>query len=136
MAKRDGASRADPAAKSAPPSPVTASRAGLFARTHTAAGTASGCRILAKRFRTPHGEIDLVAKRRNLFAFVEVKARATFDEAAFAVTSQQKSRMIDAAQAWLTAHSGHGEFERRFDELRIAPHHLPRHVLAAFDASP
>jgi putative endonuclease len=135
MAKRDGASRGDPAAKSAPTSPMTASRAGLFART-PAASTANGCRILAKRFRTPHGEIDMVAKRRNLFAFVEVKARATFDEAAFAVTSQQKSRMIDAAQAWLTAQSGHGEFERRFDELRIAPHHLPRHVLAAFDASP
>jgi putative endonuclease len=113
---------------------VTASRAGLFART-PAAGTANGCRILAKRFRTPHGEIGMVARRPNLFALVEVKARATFDEAAFAVTSQQKSRMIDAAQAWPTAHSGHGEFERRFDELRIAPHHLPRHVLAAFDAS-
>jgi len=81
MAKFDGASRADPAAKSAPPSPVTASRAGRFARTHTAAGTANGCRILAKRFRTPHGEIDIVAKRRNLFAFVELKGRATFDEA-------------------------------------------------------
>jgi putative endonuclease len=106
---------------------VTASRAGLFARTHTAAGTA---------IRTPRGEIDMVTKRRNLFAFVEVKARATFDEAAFAVTSQQKSRTIDAAQAWLTAYAKHGEFERRFDELRIAPHHLPRHVLAAFDASP
>jgi putative endonuclease len=134
MAKRDGASRADPAAKSTPPSPVPASRAGLSARSHTAAGSANGCRILAKRLRTPHGEIKMVAKRRNLFVIVEVKARATFDEAAFAVTS--RSRMIDAAQAWLTAHAKHGEFERRFDELRIAPHHLPRHVLAAFDASP
>ena len=60
---------------------------------------AKGYRILAKRFRTPHGEIDLVAKRRNLVAFVEVKARATLDEAAFAVTPRQQARIINAAQA-------------------------------------
>ena len=38
---------------------------------------AKGYRILAKRFRTPYGEIDLVARKRNLIAFIEVKARAT-----------------------------------------------------------
>ena len=96
---------------------------------------AKGYRILAKRFRTPHGEIDLIAKRRSLVAFVEVKARATLDEAAFAVTPRQQARIINAAQAWLVAHPEFAEFELRFDAILIAPRRLPRHLLAAFDAS-
>ena len=45
-----------------------------------------GYRILARRYRTPHGEIDIVARRQQLIAFVEVKARASLDDAAYAVT--------------------------------------------------
>src|ERR1700760_1855496 len=78
----------------------------------------------------------LMAKRRNLTAFVEVKARASLDEAAYAVTPRQQGRIINAAQAWLAAHPDHAEFELRFDAILIAPRRLPRHVLAAFDASP
>jgi putative endonuclease len=119
------------------PERVAAFRTGLSAESRAAAYLmAKGYRILAKRFRTPHGEIDIVAKRRNLLAFVEVKARASLDEAAFAVTPRQQARIIDAAQAWLAAHPEHAEFELRFDAILIAPRYLPRHVLAAFDASP
>ena len=96
---------------------------------------AKGYRILAKRFRTPYGEIDLVAKKRNLIAFIEVKARASLDDAAYAVTPRQQARIIDAAQGWLMAHPEHAEFELRFDAILIAPRRLPRHLLAAFDAS-
>jgi putative endonuclease len=125
------------AVKAASPKRVAAFRAGLSAEGRAAAYLmAKGYRILAKRFRTPHGEIDIVARRRNLLAFVEVKARASLDEAAFAVTPRQQARIIDAAQAWLIAHPEHAEFELRFDAILIAPWHLPRHVLAAFDASP
>jgi putative endonuclease len=73
--------------KEASPERVAAFQTGLSAESRAAALLmAKGYRILAKRFRTPHGEIDLVAKRRNLIAFVEVKARASLDEAAYAVT--------------------------------------------------
>ena len=65
----------------------------------------------------------------------EVKARASLDEAAYAVTPRQQQRIIDAAQGWLVAHPEHAEFELRFDAMLIAPRSLPRHVLAAFDAS-
>ena len=127
----------DPAVKAPSAERVAAFRAGLSAESRAAAYLmAKGYRILAKRFRTPHGEIDIVAKRRSLLAFVEVKARASLDEAAFAVTPRQQARIIDAAQAWLVAHPEHAEFELRFDAILIAPRHLPRHVLAAFDASP
>jgi putative endonuclease len=140
IAKPDGAAPAEPgakrSAKAAAPERVAAFRAGLSAESRAAAYLmAKGYRILAKRFRTPHGEIDLVAKRRNLIAFVEVKARATLDEAAYAVTPRQRARIIDAAQAWLVAHPEHAELELRFDAMLIAPRHLPRHVIAAFDAS-
>lgn len=120
------------------PSPerIAAFRTGISAESRAAAYLmAKGYRILAKRYRTPHGEIDLVARRRNLIAFVEVKARATLDDAAFAVTPRQQQRIIDAAQGWLVAHPEHAEFELRFDAMLIAPKRLPRHVLAAFDAS-
>ena len=123
--------------KEASPERVAAFQTGLSAESRAAALLmAKGYRILAKRFRTPHGEIDLVAKRRNLLAFVEVKARATLDEAAYAVTPRQQARIINAAQAWLAAHPDHAEFELRFDAILIAPRRLPRHLLAAFDASP
>lgn len=133
MAGRD---RTAPPEKEAAPERVAAFRTGLSAESRAAAFLmAKGYRILAKRFRTPHGELDLVAKRRNLVAFVEVKARATLDEAAYAVTPRQQARIINAALAWLAAHPDYAEFELRFDAMLIAPRRLPRHLLAAFDAS-
>ena len=98
MAKTDGAAPPDKPAKIASPARVAAFRTGLSAEARAAAWLmAKGYRILAKRFRTPHGEIDLVARKRNLVAFVEVKARASLDEAAYAVTPRQQARIIAAA---------------------------------------
>ena len=136
MAKTDGASPPDKLAKVAAPERVAAFKTGLSAESRAAAYLmAKGYRILAKRFRTPYGEIDLVARKRSLLAFIEVKARASLDEAAYAVTPRQQQRIIAAAQAWLMAHPEHAEFELRFDAVLIAPRRLPRHLLAAFDAS-
>lgn len=85
--------------KVASPERVAAFRTGISAESRAAAYLmAKGYRILAKRYRTPHGEIDIVARRRNLIAFVEVKARASLDDAAFAVTPRQQQRIIDAAR--------------------------------------
>ena len=123
-------------AKPAAPERVAAFRTGLSAESRAAAYLiAKGYRILARRFRTPHGEIDIVARRRQLLAFIEVKARASLDEAAYAVTPRKQQRIIDAAQGWLMAHPEHANFELRFDAMLIAPRRLPRHLLAAFDAS-
>ena len=115
MAKTDGAAPPEASAKLAAPERVAAFRTGLSAESRAAAFLmAKGYRILAKRFRTPYGEIDLVAKKRNLLAFIEVKARASLDDAAYAVTPRQQARIIDAAQGWLMAHPEHAEFELRF----------------------
>jgi len=135
MRKTD-ASTPPTSAKTAAPERVAAFQTGLSAESRAAAWLmAKGYRILARRFRTPHGEIDIVARRRNLIAFVEVKARASLDEAAYAVTARQQQRIVNAAEGWLMTHPEHADFELRFDAMLIAPRHLPRHLLAAFDAS-
>lgn len=133
-AKSDQVSGA--AETAASPARIAAFRTGLSAESRAAAFLlAKGFRILARRFRTPYGEIDIVARRRNLIAFVEVKARASLDEAAYAVTPRQQQRIVNAAQAWLMAHPEHAEFDLRFDAILVAPRSLPRHLMAAFDAS-
>jgi putative endonuclease len=122
--------------KAASPARVEAFRTGISAEARAAALLmAKGYRILAKRFRTPHGEIDIVARRRNLLVFVEVKARNSLDDAAYAVTPRQQAFIIAAAQIWLMAHPEHDGYDLRFDAMLIAPRRLPRHVLSAFDAS-
>lgn len=124
----------------AAPARVAAFNSGISAETLAADYLkARGYMILATRFKTPHGEIDLVAEIQNqahhLLAFVEVKARARIDDAAYAVTPRQQRRIIDAAQVWLAEHPEHIGFDMRFDAMLIAPKRPPRHLMAAFDAS-
>ena len=96
---------------------------------------AKGYRILARRSRSPAGEIDIVARRRGLLVFVEVKARERLDDAAEAVIVRQQRRIIAAAEAWLAVHPGDANCDMRFDVMLVAPKSLPRHIVAAFDAS-
>jgi putative endonuclease len=111
-------------------------RLGLSAETRAAAWLmAKGFRVVARRWKSPVGEIDLVARRRNLLVFVEVKARAGFDDAAEAVTERQRRRIVAAAAAWLARHAADRDREIRFDAVLVAPRRLPRHIKAAFDAT-
>jgi putative endonuclease len=111
-------------------------RFGLSAESRAAAYlVAKGYRILARRFRTPLGEIDVVARRRGVLVFVEVKARDNFDEAAESLGKRQQNRIIGAAQIWLAAHPEDAMRDMRFDAILVVPGRLPRHLPAAFDAS-
>jgi putative endonuclease len=96
---------------------------------------AKGFRILDRRWRSPVGEIDIIARRRSLLIFVEVKARATIDDAAWSVTDRQRVRIIQAAQAWLAHNADDRIHDIRFDAVLVAPGRIPVHVPAAFDAS-
>ena len=96
---------------------------------------AKGYRILGRRFRTPVGEIDIVARRRGVLVFVEVKARERLDDAAEAILPRQQRRIIAAAGAWLASHPDDANSDIRFDVVLVAPKSLPRHIVAAFDAS-
>jgi putative endonuclease len=118
------------------PERVVAFRLGLSAESRAAAFlVAKGYRILARRFRSPAGEIDIVARRRGTLVFVEVKARERFDDAAEAVIPRQQRRIIAAAEAWLAMHPDDASGEIRFDVMLVAPKSLPRHIQGAFDAS-
>src|ERR1700675_2328724 len=93
-------------------------RFGLSAESRAAALLiAKGFRILARRFRSPVGEIDIIARRRALLVFVEVKARDTLDDAAWSVTGRQRSRIIAAADAWLAQNSDERIRDIRFDAM-------------------
>jgi putative endonuclease len=111
-------------------------RTGLSAESRAAALLiAKGFRILARRWKSPVGEIDIIARRRSLLIFVEVKARDTLDDAAWAVSDRQRQRIIAAAEAWLAHNSDERIEDIRFDAVLVAPRRIPRHIPAAFDAS-
>jgi putative endonuclease len=118
------------------PERLVAFRFGLSAESRAAAYLiAKGYRIVARRWRSPAGEIDIVARRRGTLVFVEVKARERLDDAAEAVIVRQQRRIVAAAQAWLASHPDDVNSAIRFDVVLVAPKSLPRHIQAAFDAS-
>jgi putative endonuclease len=134
------ARRAEPlggAKKSAPrPERVAAFRLGLSAESRAAMLLiAKGHRIVARRWKTPVGEIDIVARRRRDLVFVEVKARDDLDTAAESVTERAKQRIVAAGEFWLASHPDDAQCFIRFDVILVAPGKLPRHIANAFDAS-
>ena len=109
---------------------------GLSAESRAAAFLiAKGYRIVARRWKSPVGEIDIIARRRSLLVFVEVKARERLDDAAEAVIARQQRRIVAAAEAWLATHPDDINSDMRFDVVLVAPKSIPRHIMAAFDAS-
>lgn len=132
---------ADPSKDDEPPegpSPErqAAFRFGLSAESR-AAGllVAKGYRIVARRWRSPLGEVDIVARRGRNLIFVEVKARATTDDAAWALTPRQQARIIGGAEAWLAKNPHDAQSFIRFDVVLVAPRSIPKHIPNAFDAS-
>jgi putative endonuclease len=118
------------------PERQAAFRLGLSAESRAAAYlVAKGYRIVARRWRSPVGEVDIVARRRGVLVFVEVKARGQLDDAAYSVTERQQRRIVAAAEAWLAQHPDDGMRPIRFDAMLVAPGRLPRHIAGAFDAS-
>ena len=96
---------------------------------------AKAYRIVARRWKTPFGEIDIIARRRRMLVFAEVKARATVDNAAEAVSERSRRRIIAAAELWLARHPDDAESDIRFDVILVTPGKMPRHISNAFDAS-
>ena len=86
-----------------------------------------GWAILARRVRTPLGEVDLVARRGRVVAFVEVKARATAEQAALALDEYRLRRVAAAAGALAHRYGREGD-DLRIDAIFITPRRLPRHL--------
>lgn len=94
-----------------------------------------GYRILARHWRSPVGEIDIIARRGKILAFVEVKARRQVDVAAEALTPRQQRRIGRAARHFLAGRPALGLLDQRFDIILVVPRRLPIHVPAAWSDS-
>jgi putative endonuclease len=113
---------------------VVAFRLGISAESRAAAYlVAKVYRILARRWRCPLGEMDIVAGRRHTLIFVEVKARADLDQAAEAATPRQRQRIAGAAEAWLAANPNLHHQDIRFDAVLVARGKIPSHIPGAFE---
>jgi len=86
-----------------------------------------GWRILARRARVPGGEVDVVARRGKILAFIEVKARATEDAAAFALDEWRLRRVVAAAERLAPRYLRDGD-DVRIDALFVVPKRWPRHL--------
>lgn len=86
-----------------------------------------GYQILASRVRTPLGEIDLIAKRGQIIAFVEVKQRATIGAALTAVPDRNWQRIAAAASNWMARQRGLDSCDWRYDMVVLAPYKWPVH---------
>lgn len=87
-----------------------------------------GWQIVARGWRCPVGEIDIVARRGKVLAIVEVKSRDAIAAAANAVTPRQRRRIGRAAEALIMSRPDFAELDVRFDVMLVAPRRLPRHL--------
>ncbi len=94
--------------------------------------TAKGYRVCARRFKTRFGEVDIIAKKGDVLAIVEVKARNSIDEAVNAVGWQSQKRIANAADFWLSKQLDWQKYSIRFDIIAIMPWSLPVHLEDAF----
>jgi len=91
-----------------------------------------GYRIVARRYRTKLGEIDLIARRGNLVVIAEVKVRPTLASAMEAVAFMSERRIEAAADLWLARQPDYGRLSVRFDLVAVLPRRWPVHVENVF----
>lgn len=91
-----------------------------------------GYRILSRRYRSPAGEIDLIASKGRHLAFVEVKARRNLYDAAWSITLRQQRRIADAAGYWLQNFPEYQDRDMSFDAVLIASSKAAEYIPDAF----
>jgi putative endonuclease len=95
-----------------------------------------GYRILERHWKCASGEIDLIARRGRLIAFVEVKARDDWTSAADALGHKQQLRIARAASQFLAGRTELQSLDQRFDVMLVVPGRLPMHVPSAWLDAP
>lgn len=91
-----------------------------------------GYRILAQHWKCPSGEIDIVARRGRILAFIEVKARDSAANAAESLSRKQQARIARAASQFVAGRTVLQQLDQRFDIILVVPWRLPLHVPAAW----
>lgn len=113
---------------------TTEERQEAFLAGHRAEGIAAlylrlkGFHILARRYKCPVGEIDIVARRGRLLVYVEVKARKSEAAARESISARQQARITRAATHFLKSQADHADCAQRFDAILIVPQRLPIHI--------
>lgn len=97
-----------------------------------AALEATGWVVRARRMRTAAGEIDIIAEKEGMLAFIEVKARPRLADAAAALSPRQRARLLRAAELVLAAHPDWGRQGVRFDVLVVDAEGRARRISDAF----
>ncbi len=92
-----------------------------------------GYHILKIRYRTPYGEIDILAQQKNTIVCVEVKTRSTLNESLEAITPLQKERIMNAYLHFIQLNPEYTKFGIRFDVIVCAPNAKPIHLENAFE---
>ncbi len=92
-----------------------------------------GWRLLSRRYKCASGEVDLIMRKGETTAFIEVKARATLDGAVESVSPRQARRISAAARSFLAQDRKAHMQACRFDIVAVSPYHWPRHIANAFD---
>ncbi|PWR21964.1 YraN family protein [Zavarzinia compransoris] len=91
-----------------------------------------GYRILERNWRSPAGEIDIVARRRHTLAFIEVKHRTAMAEAGEAIAGRQRLRIARAAQLYVAGRPALASLDARFDAILVVPWRPPLHIRDAW----
>ncbi len=94
-----------------------------------------GYRLLARRYKSPAGEIDLIMRRGNTTVFIEVKARATVDQGVLSVTDYQSSRISDAAAFYTGQDNRAAMGFQRFDIVAVPSYLWPTHIKNAYEGN-
>jgi putative endonuclease len=94
-----------------------------------------GYSVLARRYRNPFGEIDVIAVRGDIVAFIEVKARTRHDEALASVTPAKQQRLLRAASGFIAAHKKYAHHGLRFDVMMVTSPWNITHLKDAWRAS-
>jgi putative endonuclease len=94
-----------------------------------------GYSVLARRMRNHKGEIDIVAVRAGVVAFIEVKARARVEDALLSVTPAKQQRLVEAANLFLASRKKYAHHGLRFDVMVVTSWHHIHHLKDAWRAS-
>ena len=91
-----------------------------------------GYRIVTMRYRVKTGEIDIIARKKDLIAFIEVKARKNELDALSAVGARTRHRIHAASRIWLSKQRDASQLSWRYDIIAVLPLRLPLHFKGAF----
>lgn len=96
--------------------------------------TCKGWQILERRAKTPLGEIDIIARRGRVLAFIEVKWRRRPEDALNAFHPRQQQRMLRAGALWRSRRGALAAHATRFDLICMSPGRWPRHLKGVLNA--